>query len=147
MDKQERKEKKILTDNRMVTVNMRETSFEGLASKFENGEDGIYGMMTNDKNIIFKPKNKITEEEIAEKLNIATRTLAGIEIGESFVSAQTIENILSFSDISFEDFFISSHLRPTEDLLNDIYSYLDKVKDDREKVENIYKVVKALANE
>lgn len=66
MDKQERKEKKILTDNRMVTVNMRETSFEGLASKFENGEDGIYGMMTNDKNIIFKPKNKITEEEIAE---------------------------------------------------------------------------------
>ena len=66
MDKQERKEKKILTDNRMVTVNMRETSFEGLASKFENGEDGLYGMMTNDKNIIFKPKNKITEEEIAE---------------------------------------------------------------------------------
>ena len=80
-------------------------------------------------------------------MNIATRTLAGIEIGESFVSAQTIENILRFSDISFEDFFISSHLRPTEDLLNDIYSYLNKVKDDREKIESIYKVVKALANE
>ena len=30
MDKQERKEKKILSDNRMVTVNKRETSFEGL---------------------------------------------------------------------------------------------------------------------
>lgn len=66
MDKQERKEKKILTDNRMITVNMRETSFEGLASKFENGEDGIYSMMTNDKNIIFKPNNKITEDEVAE---------------------------------------------------------------------------------
>lgn len=32
MEKQEKKEKKILTDNRMATVNKRETSFEGLAS-------------------------------------------------------------------------------------------------------------------
>ena len=94
-----------------------------------------------------RQKAGLTQEQFAEKLNIATRTLAGIEIGESFVSAQTIENILNFSGISFEDFFISSHLRPTEDLLNDIYSYLNKVKDNREKVENIYKVVKALANE
>ena len=94
-----------------------------------------------------RQKEGLTQEQFAEKMKIATRTLAGIEIGESFVSAQTIENILRFSDISFEDFFISSHLRPTEDLLNDIYTYLDKVKDDREKIESIYKVVKALANE
>lgn len=32
MEKQERKERKILTDNRMTTVNKRETSFEGLVS-------------------------------------------------------------------------------------------------------------------
>ena len=94
-----------------------------------------------------RQKEGLTQDQFAEKLNIATRTIAGIEIGESFVSAQTIENILRFSDISFEDFFISSHLSPTEDLLNDIYTYLDKVKDDREKIESIYKVVKALANE
>lgn len=94
-----------------------------------------------------RQKEGLTQEQFAEKINIATRTLAGIEIGESFVSAQTIENILSYADISFEDFFISSHLRPTEDLLYDIHLYLDKIKDDREKVENIYKVVKALSNE
>ena len=65
-----------------------------------------------------RQKEGLTQEQFAEKLNIATRTLAGIEIGESFVSAQTIENILNYTNISFEDFFISSHLRPTEDLLN-----------------------------
>ena len=53
MEKQERKERKILTDNRMMTVNKRETSFEGLVSQFENGEDGIYNLITDDKNIIF----------------------------------------------------------------------------------------------
>lgn len=66
MDKQERKNKKILTDNRMVTVNKRETSFEGLAGRLENGEDGIYNMIANDKNIIFSPKVSITEKDIAE---------------------------------------------------------------------------------
>jgi hypothetical protein len=53
MEKQEKKEKKILTDNRMATVNKRETSFEGLVSQFENGEDGIYGLITEDKYQIF----------------------------------------------------------------------------------------------
>ena len=53
MEKQERKEKNILTENRLTTVNKRETSFEGLVSQLENGEDGIYNMITEDKNIIF----------------------------------------------------------------------------------------------
>ena len=66
MDKQERKNKKILTDNRMVTINKRETSFEGLVGKLENGEDGIYNMIANDKNIIFQPKVSITEQDILE---------------------------------------------------------------------------------
>lgn len=66
MDKEERKKKKILTDNRMVTVNRRETSFQGLAGQLENGEDGIYNIIANDKNIIFMPKITITEEDIKE---------------------------------------------------------------------------------
>ena len=67
MDKQERKEKKILTDNRMVTVNKRETSFEGLVGKLENGEDGIYALMAgNDKNILLTPKIAITPKDIEE---------------------------------------------------------------------------------
>ena len=64
MDKEERKKKKILTDNRMVTVNKRETSFQGLAARLENGEDGIYNMIANDKNIIFTPKISITQKDI-----------------------------------------------------------------------------------
>ena len=66
MDKEERKQRKILTDNRMVTVNNRETSYQGLVSKFENGEDGIYNMITNDKNILFTIKNEITQKDLDE---------------------------------------------------------------------------------
>ena len=66
MDKEERKQKKILTENRMITVNKRETSYQGLVSKFENGEDGLYNLIHEDKNVILTPKVTITEKDIAE---------------------------------------------------------------------------------
>ncbi len=66
MEKQERKERKMLTENRMATINKRETSFEGLVSQFENGEDGIYNLITENKNIIFQPKISITKKDVEE---------------------------------------------------------------------------------
>jgi hypothetical protein len=63
-NKKERKERKILTDGRMVTVNKRETSYEALVDKLENGEDGIYNLMREDKNTLLSPKNPITEDDI-----------------------------------------------------------------------------------
>lgn len=66
MEKQEKKEKQILTDNRMTTVNKREASMQGLTDKLENGEDGLYNLITNDKNVIFAPSICITKEDIAE---------------------------------------------------------------------------------
>ena len=66
MEKQEKKERRLLTDNRMATVNKREISYEGLVSQLENGEDGIYNMITNNKNIIFQPKVMITKKDVEE---------------------------------------------------------------------------------
>ena len=66
MEKQEKKEKTILTENRMATVNKRETSYEGLVSQLENGEDGIYNLMDDSKQTIFQPKVTITKKDIEE---------------------------------------------------------------------------------
>lgn len=66
MDKEERKQKNILTENHMVTVRKRETSFQGLAEKLENGEDGIYTLIANDKNILFTPKISITPQDLKD---------------------------------------------------------------------------------
>ena len=66
MEKQEKKERRLLTENRMATINKRETSFEGLCASFENGEDSIYNLVTNDKNVIFRPKVQITKKDLEE---------------------------------------------------------------------------------
>lgn len=81
MDKQERKERNILTENRIITVNKRETSMEALALKFENGEDGIHNIINNDKNQLLSPKMTITKEDIEEipPLNQLKEAIAAIE--------------------------------------------------------------------
>lgn len=50
----------------MTTVNKRETSFEGLVTQLENGEDGIYNLITNNKQVIFQPKVTITKKDLEE---------------------------------------------------------------------------------
>lgn len=66
MEKQEKKEKQLLTDNRMATVIKRETSFEGLVSQLENGEDGIYNLISESKYTILQPKITITKKDLEE---------------------------------------------------------------------------------
>lgn len=66
MSKEEKRNKQILTDNRLITINKRETSYQGLVSKFENGEDGLYNLIINDKNVLLTPKVSITEKDKAE---------------------------------------------------------------------------------
>lgn len=88
MEKQERKEKKILTDNRLMTVNKRETSFEGLVSQFENGEDGIYGLITENKNIIFQPKVTITKKDL-EDIPLLRQLREAIDIWEQRMKTAT----------------------------------------------------------
>lgn len=66
IERQERKENHIITDNHNITVTKREMSFEGLVGRLENGEDGIYNMIANDKNIIFQPKVSITPQDLEE---------------------------------------------------------------------------------
>lgn len=65
---QTKKEKKeshsILTRNREATINKRQISFEHITSTLENGEDGIYAMINDDKNQFLDNKDHITKEDI-----------------------------------------------------------------------------------
>ena len=64
--KKERKEENpILTPNREFTIDKRQVSYEGLVDKLENGEDGIYNIIRQDKNQLLDPKDPINEEDIA----------------------------------------------------------------------------------
>ena len=67
IDPKNKKEKRVLTDNRLVTVNKRQISFEGLVSKLQNGEDGIYNFITGGDKNIFLVLKKIQIKQKAAK--------------------------------------------------------------------------------
>lgn len=78
-----------MTENRMATINKRETSFEGLVSQFENGEDGIYDLINeNGRYSIFKPKISITEQDL-EDIPELREGLKAIEYWEKVLKTAT----------------------------------------------------------
>lgn len=64
--KEHREEHPIITKNREVTVSKRQVSFEEIVSNLENGEDGLYALITNDKNQIMDRREKISKEDVEE---------------------------------------------------------------------------------
>ena len=56
-------EQPIITKNREATIDKRQISYEGIVANLENGEDGLYAMIRNDKNQILDPKDPITEKD------------------------------------------------------------------------------------
>lgn len=62
--KEHEEEHPIVTKNREVTVNKRQVSYEEIVSSLENGEDGLYAMITDDKNQIMDQKEGISAQDI-----------------------------------------------------------------------------------
>lgn len=65
--KKERKEElPILTKNREITINKRQVSFEEIVSNLENGEDGLYALISDNKNQILDPRTPFTDKDYEE---------------------------------------------------------------------------------
>lgn len=80
--KERETEHPIVTKNREITVAKRQISFEEIVSNLENGEDGIYSLISNDKNRIMDYREPLTNEdfdripELTAYLNIIERLKA-----------------------------------------------------------------------
>ena len=83
-----------------------------------------------------------SQEQFAEKIGIAPRTMCGIEIGKNFFTADTLEKILITLDVTPQELFLINHLQPQEVLKTEIINAVKSVKD-RERIEIIYKIVKS----
>ena len=90
-----------------------------------------------------RAKAGLTQEQLAEKLQIATRTLCGIENGENFVKAETLEKICTTLNVTLFELLACDHIKPKEELINEIFDDIRQF-DNREKIEIIYKFIKSL---
>ncbi len=83
-----------------------------------------------------------SQEQFAEKLGIAPRTMCGIEIGKNFFTSDTLEKILSTLEVTPQELFLVNHLQPQEVLVDEIIDTVKSIKN-RERIEILYKIVKS----
>lgn len=83
----------------------------------------------------------MTQEQLAEIIDIAPRNLSKIEVGTCFVTAETLDKLLAALNITTEELFANDHIKDTSELISDIYTKINSIKNDRKKLEIIYKMV------
>lgn len=89
----------------------------------------------------------ITQEQLAEMIDISPRSLSNIEVGGCFVKSETLEKIIDALNITTEELFANEHIKSNVELLKDIYSYINQVKNDNKILSKIYRILKCLVED
>jgi len=88
-----------------------------------------------------RKQRKLTQEKVAEIMNIETTSLSNIENGKYYPSAENLEKIAQILNISPQILFQFEHHQPPEDLIYEINQLL---RQNPNKIADIYKIVKVL---
>ena len=91
--------------------------------------------------------NGYTQEELAEKIDISQRALSGIETGKNFLTAETLDKLVRVLNIKYSELFSVDHYRDTKILINDLNAKIFSLKNNPDKLREIYRVINALLNE
>ena len=86
--------------------------------------------------------NNLTQEALAEKINISAKSLSQIELGNNFVSAETLEKICLALDIKPKSLFNFDYsVDESKDILDIV---INKLKKNNTLLSTIYKIIMAL---
>ena len=122
--------------------------------RFENKDDVILLKVTmnikkelGEKIKRLRKKQKLTQEQLAEMIDIAPRNLSSIEVGASFAKAETLEKILIALNTTAEELFSNDHIKSNEALIKEIHNSISSIQNNKVLLEKVYKVIKALIQE
>ncbi|MBQ8459596.1 helix-turn-helix transcriptional regulator [bacterium] len=85
-----------------------------------------------------------TQEKLSEMADISQRALSKIEIGENFITAETLDNLLNALEIDAEDLFAANKFKEPQELLKMINQNISEIGNNSEKLEIIYNLTKSL---
>lgn len=85
-----------------------------------------------------------SQEQFAEKIDIATNTLSSIERGNAFMTAPTLEKIIEVLNVTPKDLFSFDEDLENEDMYASILKNLEFIKNDKERLKMFYNFAKSL---
>ena len=82
----------------------------------------------------------LSQEQLAEKIDINQNALSYIETGENFFSAETLEKLINALQIEPSELFEVKHFQK-EELIEEIVQML---RENPDKIKDIYKITRSL---
>lgn len=83
----------------------------------------------------------LSQEQLAEKIDINQNALSYIETGENFFSAETLEKLISALRVEPSELFEVKHFQKDEELIEEIVQML---RENPDKIKDIYKITRSL---
>lgn len=90
----------------------------------------------------YRLKRKMSQEELAEKIDIAVNNLGKIERGESFVTASTLEKLATILDVKVHELFTFENPVSIDEMKNELST--ENMSDDE--IKQLYKFYKLYIN-
>ncbi len=89
----------------------------------------------------------LTQEQLSEAADITQRTLSGIEIGENFVTAETLDRLIKALNTTTEELFATNHLKSEKEILEEVTNDIQIISRNPAKLDILYNVVRSLMKE
>ncbi len=86
-----------------------------------------------------REKNKYTQEQLAEILELDSRSLSRIETGVSFTTIDKLKKMAAAFDVELKDLFLTEHFNDKQQLINKINLLLKSASLDD--IQTIYKII------
>lgn len=90
----------------------------------------------------YRKLNSITQEKLAELVNVEINSISSIERGKFFPSADTLSNISEALNTPLSDLFNFKEEQSCSDIENEILSNLKLLKDDKSRLSAINLFIK-----
>ena len=86
----------------------------------------------------------LSQEKLAEAIDIATTSLSYVETGRGFMTLATLEKLAKVLDVEIYEIFQFSSIKTNTEMYEYIISRLDIIKNDDEKLKMTYNYFKNL---
>ena len=87
-------------------------------------------------------KKNLKQSELAEMIDIATKTQSCIETGKNYPTAENIEKYAKALNVDIAEILKIEHIKSTDDMRNEIFSMLKSANE--EEILLLYKLLKAV---
>ena len=85
-----------------------------------------------------------TQDKLSEMVNISQRALSSIELGDNFVTAETLDKLLTALETTPEELFATNNVKEPAELIKSINRNIALISNDAEKLEIILNLTTSL---